>query len=324
MSESLYEYFSQYRRDHFSRPEASLPPEHSEHQPDDTVYKPHLPYIQSASYLLCQGSSYSPFQPGLFAGQPQGYTNDNGLQYITTFPAMVPRESLYAADAPPDAHQGAHQDVPYTARRPDLYSQSGGLPQVYHKERQSQPSNPCYHAPSPNLVGPPSASSLDFAPSITVASTPGPASLHSMYQPIADPANHYQLSYDGVTSNSLEKAYSSEKKSRLMACFFCHDPSSTPSIVRSTRVAFVAWTIGIGENAEAASFFGAGRVGRINAVLRATKAGLVDGRRLQIDSLRTLCAFIGSVSQTTLEASSLANAKAELDDDGTVLELSMD
>ncbi len=48
----------------------------------------------------------------------------------------------------------------------------------------------------------------------------------------------------------------------------------------------------------------------INAVLRATKAGLVDGRRLQIDSLRTLCAFIGSVSQTTLEAASSTNAKA--------------
>jgi hypothetical protein len=32
----------------------------------------------------------------------------------------------------------------------------------------------------------------------------------------------------------------------------------------------------------------------INAVLRAAKAGNVDSRRLQIDSLRTLCAFIGS------------------------------
>ncbi|KAF7376392.1 hypothetical protein MSAN_00054700 [Mycena sanguinolenta] len=35
----------------------------------------------------------------------------------------------------------------------------------------------------------------------------------------------------------------------------------------------------------------------INAVVRAAKAGVVDSRRLQIDSLRTLCAFIASATQ---------------------------
>ncbi|KAK0476673.1 hypothetical protein IW261DRAFT_1489514 [Armillaria novae-zelandiae] len=39
----------------------------------------------------------------------------------------------------------------------------------------------------------------------------------------------------------------------------------------------------------------------INAVLRATKVGLVDSRRLQIDSLRTLCAFIDSSTRLSIE-----------------------
>jgi hypothetical protein len=43
----------------------------------------------------------------------------------------------------------------------------------------------------------------------------------------------------------------------------------------------------------------------INAVVRAARAGVVDSRRLQIDSLRTMCAFIGSSADQYKRASDL-------------------
>jgi hypothetical protein len=54
----------------------------------------------------------------------------------------------------------------------------------------------------------------------------------------------------------------------------------------------------------------------INAVVRAARAGVVDGRRLQIDSLRTMCAFISS---TTHEHKITTTSRPALDTQFEVL-----